>query len=235
MAEISDKRHARRGQGLAVLVLGLMMMPVLIWWESVGDITIYLEYETPPGQVSYIFSKLAGLYAIMLLWLQVVLALTKGTPAGRTLSFWNLRFHRYLGIGAFAFILMHAALFLTAVSVRKGHLAYGVLLPKFGEGFYAFAVALGVLALYGSIMVVIAGYLRTRGVRTAKWLHRISLAAVAAALVHCLLIGTETRSVLMLAVYSLMSAALVVALYCRFGAACAPATGIPLLQRASGD
>jgi len=190
--------------------------PVFIWMQSIEDISIYIDYETPPGQVYYVLSKLAGLYAVFLLWLQVVLAVVNGTPFGARFSFWNVKFHRNLGLVTFGCILLHTALFVIAVSLRKAHFAYEILLPNFSHGFYGYAVTLGVFAIYGLVVVVIAGYLRKRGIKNTKWLHRISVVALILTLTHCLLIGTETRYSLMIAIYTTMVGTLITALYYRY-------------------
>lgn len=199
----------------AVLLLGLAAAPFIIWLQSVGDIRIYIDYETPPGQVAYLFSKLAGLYAVLLLWLQVVLALFQKTPFAAKVSFWSVNFHRNLGIATFLILLLHVSLFITAVSLRKDHFSFRPLLPNFSQGFYDLAVTLGVLALYGLLFVIITGYLRKRGISIAKWLHCVSVLALVLALIHCLWIGTETRYYTMVAVYSFMTFILIAALYYR--------------------
>lgn len=206
------RRGGVRNHRLIALLLGSLFVPVLIWWSSVEDLSIYIEYETPDGQLAYVLSKLAGLYAIFLLWLQVVLTLLKRTPLSGSIRFWSLRFHRRLGMATFTLIVLHAALFVTATSQRKAVLAYDVLLPNFDGGFFAFAVALGVLALYGAIIVVIAGYLRASGKSAGKWPHRISIIILSLALAHSLLIGTETRALLMIGAYASMSVTLLFSL-----------------------
>lgn len=200
---------------LGVLLLVLLILPGIVWWQSLGNIHIYFDYELPPGQIYYVFSKLIGMYAIFLLWLQVIMALAQGTAFDNKLTFWNMRFHRNFGIAAFSMLLLHAALFVVAVSIRKEHFAYGLFIPDFSGGFYTLSVTFGVLAFYGVIIVVLSGFIRkaTRG--KAKWLHRISMVALILTLLHCLLIGTETRHPLLLSVYVVMAITFCVALYYR--------------------
>jgi len=197
-------------------MLLMAVVPALIWLQSTGDISIYFEYETPPGQVYYVLSKLTGMYAVFLLWLQVVFALAKKTRMGEKLPLQSINFHRNLGILSFSTLVLHIALFVTAVSIRKAYFAYELLLPDISHGFYAFAMTLGVFAFYGLILVVIAGYIRRRGVQSAKWFHRVSVVALYLTLVHCLLIGTETRYLIMMAIYIFMICTLTVTLYLYF-------------------
>lgn len=199
--------------GVAVITLIMAVIPAIMWMQSTGDLSVYIDYETPPGQVYYILSKLMGMYGIFLLWLQVIFTLVKRSSIGEKMPYWSITFHRNLGIITFSCLLVHAALFMTAVSIRKGHFAFGALIPKFDHGFYTSAVSLGVLALYGLVLVVIAGFVRKRGIQKAKWLHRVSVVALILTLIHCLLIGTETRYFTMLAVYAFMITTLITALY----------------------
>jgi predicted ferric reductase len=190
------------------------MIPAGFWLQSLDSFAIYTDYETPPGQILYIFSKLMGLYAVFLLWLQILLGLGRKMPNGQRPGI-SMTLHRNLGIATFAALVLHAALFVLAVSVRKEYFVYGLLLPVFNDGFYRLAVTLGILALYGLIFTLIAGVLRKQGKKWAVWMHRISLVAFALTLVHCLLIGTETRYFTMIALYSLMVISVAIALYCR--------------------
>ncbi len=200
---------------VGMFCLALVAGPGFVWLQSVGDLSIYIKYETPPGQVPYIFSKLAGMYAVFLLWLQVVFALIQKSPIGEKIAFWNLSLHRTLGYLSAGLLVLHASLYVAAASLRTNHLAFNVLLPDFSQGFYAFAVSLGVLAFYGMAVVIIAGHVRQRGIEKAKWLHRISILVLVSTLAHCLLIGTETRYVLMMTIYVFMICTLLAALVYR--------------------
>lgn len=203
--------NSRAVQPLVWSALAAAAIPVALWWSSVGDLGIYLQYETPPGQVWYVLSKLAGMYAFFLIWLQAVLGLVFTAPGDGRSSFWSVRFHRNLGLIALICIATHATLFILAASVRTHHVALGWLVPKFAAGYYETAVSLGALAFYTIVVVAVAGYLRSRRVMQAVWVHRASIPAVLLALTHCLMIGTETRSYLALASYGTM---LVILLAC---------------------
>ncbi len=194
----------------------LTLMPFLYWLQTIGDINIYLKYETPPGQTYYVFSKLAGMYALVLVWLQIVLALLKQSTFGQYLGFWNVGFHRRLGISAALCVALHAGLFVIAVSMRKAHFAYGLLLPNFSHGFYAFAVTLGVFALYLIIAVISTGILRNNKSYRLAWIHRFAIVAFILAFIHSLLIGTETRFNAISLSYLIMAAIGLFALWARF-------------------
>lgn len=216
MSELIQRYRSLSLNGFTVFMLAMAVVPALIWLQSTGDISIYFEYETPPGQVYYVLSKLTGMYAVFLLWLQVILALAKKTIISEKLPLQSINFHRNLGLLSFSALTLHIALFVAAASIRKDYFAYGLLLPDISHGFYAFAVTLGVFSFYGLILVVIAGYVRRRGIHSAKWFHRVSVIALYLTLIHCLLIGTETRYFIMMAIYVFMICALTVMLYLYF-------------------
>lgn len=206
------------GVGLAsargwLWALGLAMgtaIPLLAWWQSVGDLRVYIDYQTPPGQLLYVLSKLAGLYALFLGWLQILFVLLKHSVAGGLGRRWSLAFHRALGLTVLGCMTLHALLFITAASLRTGHVAFGLLAPNF-SGFYAIAVTLGLFGLYGMIIVALAGLLRAAGYSRAIGWHYAAIPVFVCAYLHSLLIGTETRASLLLALYTLMGVTLLAA------------------------
>lgn len=184
-------------------------VPAMVWWQSLGDVRVYIDYRTPPGQTPYVLSKLAGLYALFLSWLQILFVLMKQAAPDGVARRWNLAFHRAFGFTVLGCMALHVALFVVATSLRTGHLALGVLAPNF-SGFYATAVTLGLLGFYGIILVVIAGVLRAAGAgqSRAAWLHYAAVPVFGCTYLHSLLIGTETRAGPMLGLYILMGATL---------------------------
>ncbi|WP_444902550.1 ferric reductase-like transmembrane domain-containing protein [Microbulbifer sp. SSSA007] len=192
-------------------------IPLITWWSSVGNPTDYFATLLPPGQKLYVFSKLAGLVAISLLGLQCLLALAKrlSCRAG-TLSFWNIRFHKVLGVLTFSLILLHASLFFAAVSVRTEAPAWGLLLPKFTHGYYSQQVSLGLIAFGLLCLNVFAGWKLASG--KGKWRigHTLWVVILPLAFIHALSIGTETRAPLMQGFLLAVSALLLVAGLVRF-------------------
>ena len=189
--------------GLFIIIV-LIALPASTWTYSVGNPLIYFKYDTPPGQVFYVLSKLTGLYAIVLIWMQASLALLHNTPLKSQIKFWNLKFHKTLGLLATAFLVSHAALFIAAVSIRKDNIALNLLIPQFDNSFYAFSVALGVIGLYGLLATVALGFYRAHSTKLAKRLHWLAIPSFILVFVHSLLIGTETRDAAMLSIYVFM-------------------------------
>ena len=61
-----------------LFVILLLTMPGIIWYRQTGDIGFYFSEGVPDGQLLYVLSKLAGLYACCLL------------PCKSLLRFWDI-------------------------------------------------------------------------------------------------------------------------------------------------
>lgn len=187
----------------AYLITALMFLtPVGLWCYTTGNPLFYFVEDTPPGQGLYVISKGVALVALSLFWFQCVAALSKNTPNISGFFRLSLRAHRLVGTTLLALIIIHVLLFFVAVTVRSGHLAFGVLIPRFDQGFYNFYVSLGGVAFILLIVAIIAGIMRTKYRNTATtWLHRLWFVAFGLIFLHGVNIGTETRLGIMLYVY----------------------------------
>lgn len=187
----------------AYLITALMfLVPLGLWLYTTGNPVFYFVEETPPGQGLYVISKGVALVALSLFWFQCVAALTKTTPNISGFFRLSLRAHRLVGTTLLALIVIHVLLFFLAVTLRSGHLAFGVLIPQFDAGFYNFYVSLGAIALIVLAIAIVAGIMRTK-YRNAvtTWLHRLWFVAFGLIFLHGVNIGTETRLGIMLYVY----------------------------------
>lgn len=205
--------------GLILLLLTIASVPAIIWLQSIDDIKLYFEYDVPPGQTFYILSKLAGLYAVFMLCIQVILGLINRTPLAVKIGFLNIQFHRNFGLATFTVLLLHIAFFMTAVSIRQDHIAYKLLLPNLDNGFYNIAVSLGVFAFYGLLIVIAAGFVRKRvgsSKKTWQWMHRVSFIVLMLTLLHCILIGTETRYFMVMMTFAVLICTFLIGLYYRY-------------------
>jgi hypothetical protein len=190
------------------LSIGLIfLLATLVWGQSTGDLAVYFSERVPEGQLLYILSKLTGLYAIGLLGLQVFIGITP-SPGLK-------RYHRLTGYLLFLFIIIHAALFFYAASLRAGSIAYQILIPDFGSGFYQLAVSLGVVAVCLIPLVIVTGVYRQKKSLVAGWLHWISIVVCVLAFLHSYQIGSDTRSVVVTAFYLLIASGFVIALFYR--------------------
>ncbi len=185
---------------LFVMLLVIVTLPAIIWRQQTGDLGIYFSPSTPPGQLLYVLSKLAGMYALLLIALQIILSL-----AGRLklIPLHRLRMsHPLLGSLVVLLGVAHALLFFTAVSVRQGDPAWGLLFPGFRD-FYHTHLTLGVFGLWILIAVMISGVVRfINRSSAARMLHRGYWASIALVYLHALAVGTETQSRPGLVLYS---------------------------------
>jgi predicted ferric reductase len=196
----------------------LLVAPAQTWLALGGDFSEYLRHETLPGQVPYLLAKLSALYALVLLWAQALLGLLKhrlsSAPSSPVSAKRWASIHRALGLATLLLILTHVLLFVTATSLRNGHLAWDLLLP-WGHGYYRTMVALGAAALCLVALAIAVRFIARLRARTRTWLHRMALVAVILVLLHSLTIGTESRAGGMLWSYGFMAITLLIALIDR--------------------
>jgi len=179
---------------------------------SVSDSLVTdITHPAPPGQLLYVLSKMAGLLAIVLVWLQFMLSLS--SRIFEQIAYAGNRMHRISGLALLFLLSLHAALFVAAASVRHGSLSLGVLVPDFASGYYTSSISLGVLGLLLFGLASAIYMLRQKRERLFRWGHRCVIVACILVFVHSYLIGSETRSILMSTFYlgsaGLLSVALV--------------------------
>jgi len=174
----------------SLIVLLLLVLPGMVWFQSTGNLLVELRPGSMPGQVPYLLSKLMGLYVVIFLWLQVMYGLTRDDRLFAFLPAWNKKRHQLMGITTFVTIVLHYALFVAAVSIRKGTFAYDLLVPDFSD-YYHTMLSLGWLALVMIIAVIFARVARNYIEINMIWLHRLAIPALFLALTHGLMIGSE--------------------------------------------
>lgn len=191
---ISQAPRAAGGWPLAVFVATPLLVVLVAWSQSVDPLPSYFEPEVPRGQVLYLFSKFAGLLGITLLWIQSLygllgarLRMSLGIDRGAS-------FHRTFGALVLITLLLHWALFISGVTARTGHFPWQYVIPSFTHGFYRACVSVGICAF--ALVVLGASFAIGRSLlRSAwRWGHWLATAGLAAASVHGLLIGSESRS-----------------------------------------
>ncbi|WP_434354900.1 hypothetical protein NF212_09290 [Parasalinivibrio latis] len=185
----STMRHSRL---VTLIMLGLL--PLMVWLVHLENPLVYFGYQTPPGQIQYVLSKLVGLYAIFFIWLQLLLALSTNSLRRFIYPKFSNKLHIRLGLTALTASVLHATLFVWGVSERAGHFAYHLLLPNFNSGYYNIAVSLG---LFGLILIIAVGFSgKIRKVKAsyiAKLVHRLSVPTFMLVFTHGFMIGTESR------------------------------------------
>lgn len=153
------------------------------------------------GTSPWITSRAAGATAFLALTLEVIFGLFISTGAADRLipRAWSIDVHRWLSVVALTMTSVHAVALLVDRFVRFDVL--DVLLP-FVSSYRVFAVALGVLAAYGTILVHASFSWRRRiGPKTWRKVHYLSFFVFAGALLHGLLAGSDSSSPGMQALY----------------------------------
>lgn len=179
--------------GLAWSVLGL------VWWFSVGSPQLEWRYFAPAGQSLYVYSKLVGLGAAMLLLLQWLYALWKPVmpPALQLRSSVHKIWGSLIAIG----ILVHVGLFFVGVWIRQAHVPWALLVPDFSHGYYKSGLSLGLLAVLGMLVTIYLGLgLSHRPHRRLKSWHRWASISLAPALVHGAMVGSEVEHPIVIAI-----------------------------------
>lgn len=193
--------------------LGLLLGIALVAIADAAAARIGLVTGAIPtlaGPALWITSRAAGVTAFLAVTLDVLFGLFVSTGAvDRLLPRARVtEIHRWLSTVALALTATHALALLGDRFVRFDALA--VALP-FLSAYRPAAVALGVLAAWGALVVHLSFSLRRRmGTRAWRRLHYLSFAVFAAALTHGLVAGSDSRRPAMAALYA--SAAVLVAL-----------------------
>ena len=154
---------------------------------------------TPPGQLLYVLSKMVGLLAMVLIWLQLMLSLSSRV-FGQIVRLGS-RVHRINGLALLFLLSLHVVLLVAAVSVRHGSLSLSLLVPNFASGYYTSSTSLGVLGLLLFGLASAIYIFRQKCERLFRWGHRCVIVACILVFAHSYLIGSETRNALMSTFY----------------------------------
>jgi sulfoxide reductase heme-binding subunit YedZ len=165
----------------------------------------------PTGTASWITSRAAGVTAYLALTLDVLFGLFVSTGAADRLipRARSVDVHRWLSTVALAMTGVHALALLGDRFIRFDVLD---LLVPFVSSYRSLAVALGLLAGYGALVVHASfAWRKQLGARTWRRLHALSFLVFAAALLHGILAGSDSGEAGVRALY-LVSLGLVAAL-----------------------
>ena len=174
------------------LFLIALSAPVVLW-KLTGNTLPWLDIRSsPPGQWLYILSKLAALYAVALIGLQLSLLVLQTGTTTKQHRLWSLSVHRVLGMITLIVITVHVTAFTAATSVRNGELALHLFLPVLGDGYYRTMISIGALGLWLSIIGA-SLQLRIAHRIGLRWLHPyLMLIAAVLVTVHSYGIGSES-------------------------------------------
>ncbi len=144
-------------------------------------------------QAFWYLSRAAGLVAYLLLWGSMVWGLLLSSRILRKMARPPvlLDAHQYLSSLAIGFALFHG---LVLLGDRYITFTVGQILVPFLGTYEPLAVALGQLTLWLSVLLIGSFYVRKWiGPKTWRRFHYVSFAAYLLALIHAILVGTDTQ------------------------------------------
>lgn len=178
-----------------LLLAAGLLIPGFVFLSNTGDLAYYFRRPVPAGQFPYVLSRLFALYALTLIWLQILLGALRD-DLERALGYRHLvRLHTTLGVATLGLLLGHVALFQLGVTIRSGHFPTHNLVPNVFTHYYASQIAIGATALYLALFGALAAGLRRMPWMQGIWrkLHAVNYAVFALGAWHGLAIGSETR------------------------------------------
>ncbi|MDO3382369.1 hypothetical protein [Gilvimarinus algae] len=188
----------------AVIYSVASLMPLVIWLQTHSDLLYYFQHETPPGQATYIFSKLLGFYVISLLWLQLLIAKLPKSNSHKKKVKPPTNEHVYIGFAVFLTIFSHILCFIFAVFLRSGKAPIQLFVPNLNQDYYHNSISIGAIGLWLIVIVMLAGLARRHKIIIGSVMHKLAFPAFFLGLIHSFLIGTETRSFVYFAFVSFM-------------------------------
>lgn len=200
-----------------VLIVLVLTLPGVQWLATSQSLWAVPYDQLPKGQILYLLSKLAALYAIAVFTLQLAYGVIGARARASIGVELGVPFHRTLGLLTLFLLLAHAGLFIAGVSSRTGHFAIQYALPDLFGSYYVSRIALGWWAGLFVLIAIASALFRARLRTVWRYAHWLSIPAAVAVVVHSLSIGTESRMPAMSIAYGCMGSLLVLATYLRLG------------------
>lgn len=177
--------------------------PAALWIMSGNTLPQLDTQSSPPGQRLYVISKLAALYAVALIGLQLALLMLRirVTKHHRTRGWTG---HRILGLLTLITVTAHVTAFVLATSVRNGEFSLHLLAPVLGGGFYRTMISIGSLGLWLCIVGALFQLRVARRIRL-RWMHPyLMMTAALLVIVHSYAIGSESGTNVVAIFYGLL-------------------------------
>lgn len=171
---------------LSLFTLGLCVLNY-IWFAASGN--GLLGAEDLKGQKLYILSKFAGMNALYFIAWQIILGLALPFLFKRIFLL-----HPLIAILVIILSVTHCLLFISAVSIRQGYIAWGLALPNFNDYYHTF-IAAGIFGFVLLIVVAWAGALRSKRQNNKKYkiLHKLYIAVIVLTYLHSMSIGSDSQ------------------------------------------
>jgi len=141
------------------------------------------------GNPTWSMTRAGGLVAFGLLWLSTVLGLLQSTGYFRSGSVVDL--HTFVSIWA-----LYATIFHVVVLLFDRHSPFSLteIIVPFAAASHPVLNGIGALAFYIALGVTVTTYFRVQiGAKTWRMIHLTSLAAFLFALIHSLMLGTDSQ------------------------------------------
>jgi predicted ferric reductase len=193
------KTEQHHWHSVALFILGSLIGALLGLWAMRG-VASAMDAQSPGF---WFVSRAAALVAYLLLWASTVWGILISSKAVKELVSGPLAFtlHNVTAWLALGFGAVHA-LALLGDRVVSFSLA-GLLLP-FAASYQPVLTGLGTLALYTGLLVSLSFYFTKHiGHRTWRLIHMLSYLMFVGVTVHSVLLGTDSRTLVMQAVYLL--------------------------------
>ncbi|WP_405056298.1 hypothetical protein OG474_26600 [Kribbella sp. NBC_01505] len=148
-------------------------------------------------------ARAAGVVAMIMFTLAATLGIVSSGSRRPDRRFWLQYVHRSAAVTGLALLVAHVVAVIADSNVE---ISATVLVWPFGSGYRPFAVALGVLAMYGVVLATVAGAARGRLARFAAFsrywrtIHIAASVGWALSIGHALLSGTDRSTPWMLAI-----------------------------------
>jgi cytochrome b561 len=151
---------------------------------------------------TWVLLRAAGIGAYIALWLSVVwgLVATTGVVRSRVSKPSANHFHAFVATTGLVLLGVHLGLLL--IDTYMPFTLSDMLVPM-RSTFRPVAIAAGVLAMYGMVLLLVSSWMRSR-LTTRLWraIHLLSVPAFVLALLHGVFAGTDTGRPWMVAVYA---------------------------------
>lgn len=164
------------------------------------------------GGTTYLFLRLTGLYAFVLIFVQIML--------GAFMNYWRgifgtkvLNFHMREGIVAYGLILAHPAFFLLNALLANVPNPLGLLLPQFSNAYETY-LSFGKIGFILLTIAVFAARFRNVGFLQNHWrkFHILNYIAFWLIFVHSFNLGSDTHTIPFSLLYPVMAVLVVISI-----------------------
>lgn len=189
--------------------LVLLFTPGYTVWQNGG----LAAQDT--AALTYLFLRLTGLYAFILIFIQIIL--------GAYMDFWRgifgsriLNFHATQGLVAYGLVLTHPAFFLLNATVKNIPSPLGLLVPQFSSA-YEIYLSFGKVGFILLTVAVFAAKFRNASFFQKHWrkFHILNYITFWFIFVHSFNVGSDTKATPFAWFYPIMAVLVVLSIFYR--------------------